>query len=100
MGAAYNISTDPKMPVVNIGSKEKPVYLPVEVCQVEPGQPVGSKLSPSQTANMLSFAVRFRTPAQNAGSIVTTGASMLGIGESPNPTLVRNTPSFHRRQVC
>lgn len=88
------------MPVVNVGSKDKPVYLPVEVCQIEPGQPVGTKLSPSQTSQMLAFAVRFRTPAQNAGSIVSTGANMLGIGENPNPTLVRTTPVFHSIQAC
>ncbi|KAJ5698606.1 hypothetical protein N7462_000611 [Penicillium macrosclerotiorum] len=83
----YNISTDPKMPVVNVGTRENPVYLPVEVCEVEPGQPVGTKLSPSQTSNMLGFAVIGRNPAENAQSIVTKGVGVLGVGQPLNATL-------------
>ena len=85
----YRLELDPEMPVVNAGAREKPVYLPVEVCQVEPGQPVGSKLSPNQTSNMLKFAVISRKPAQNAQSIATKGVGMLGLGEPLNATLVR-----------
>ncbi|KAL2834729.1 ribonuclease H-like domain-containing protein [Aspergillus pseudoustus] len=82
----YNISVDPKMPVVNVGTKDQPSYLPVEVCRVEPGQPAKSKLTPNQTRQMLNFAVR--SPAQNALSIVNKGSETLGIGGSSNPTLV------------
>ncbi|PTU23924.1 hypothetical protein P175DRAFT_010743 [Aspergillus ochraceoroseus IBT 24754] len=82
----YNVSVDPSMPVVNVGDKENPSYLPVEVCMVEPGQPAKAKLTPNQTQQMLRFAVR--TPAQNAMSIVTQGTETLGIGDSANPTLV------------
>lgn len=76
------------MPVVNVGNRQFPSYLPAEVCEVEPGQAVGAKLIPNQTSNMLRFAVMGRTPAQNAQSIATKGVSMLGVGESPNATLV------------
>lgn len=75
------------MPVVNVGSIEKPSYLPVEVCQVEAGQPAKTKLSPNQTREMLKFAVR--SPAQNASSIVTKGMETLGLGDPINATLVR-----------
>lgn len=74
------------MPVVNVGTRDNPSYLPVEVCVVEPGQTAKSKLTPNQTRNMLSFAVR--GPAQNAQSIVTKGTSVLGFGKPLNPTLV------------
>lgn len=82
---------DPRMPVVNCGTRDKPVYLPVEVCDVQDGQAFGSKLSPNQTSNMLGFAVMGRKPAQNAQSIVTNGVSMLGLGPQLNPVLVRRT---------
>ncbi|KAL3465293.1 ribonuclease H-like domain-containing protein [Aspergillus heterothallicus] len=82
----YNITVDPKVPVVNVGTKDQPSYLPVEVCRLEPGQPAKSKLTPNQTRQMLNFAVR--SPAQNALSIVNKGTETLGIGESANPTLV------------
>ena len=49
---------NPDFPVVNVGNRDKPVYLPVEVCEVEAGQPVKNKLSPRQTQNMLNFAVK------------------------------------------
>lgn len=73
------------MPVVNVGTRDRPSYLPVEVCEVEPGQPASSKLSPNQTRNMLNFAVR--SPAQNAQSIVNKGTKVLGLGDPLNPTL-------------
>ncbi|KAL3494045.1 ribonuclease H-like domain-containing protein [Aspergillus germanicus] len=82
----YNITVNPNMPVVNVGTKAQPSYLPVEVCRVEPGQPAKGKLTPNQTREMLKFAVR--TPAQNALSIVNRGTETLGIGQHPNPTLV------------
>lgn len=55
------------------------MYLPSEVCEVVPGQPVGTKLSPNQTSEMLRFAVMGRKPAQNAQSIATKGVGMLGL---------------------
>lgn len=79
---------NPDFPVVNVGTRDKPVYLPVEVCEVKAGQPVKNKLSPKQTQNMPNFAVRGRMPAKNAQSIVTKGVGVLGIGQPLNATLV------------
>ncbi|KAI0812108.1 putative RNA interference and gene silencing protein [Xylaria sp. FL0064] len=68
----YNIVIqDPALPVINVGGKDNPSYLPAAVCHVMPGQPAGTKLSPSQGQKMIRFAVR--RPAQNARSIVTSG---------------------------
>lgn len=77
--------------MVNVGSRDKPVYLPVEVCEVEAGQPAKSKLSGDQTAQMLRFAVMGRKPGQNAQSIVTKGVGVLGL-EPQSSTLVS---AFH-----
>jgi hypothetical protein len=76
------------LPVVNVGTRERPVYLPADVCEVEAGQPVKNKLSPRQTQNMLNFAVKGRMPAQNAQSIASKGVGVLGIGQPLNATLV------------
>ncbi|OAP55834.1 hypothetical protein AYL99_09986 [Fonsecaea erecta] len=72
--------TDPNLPVVNVGSRDRPAYLPAQVCMVAPGQPSHTQLSPAQTQQMIRFAVR--KPAQNAKSIVTSGAQMLAMGNS------------------
>ena len=83
----YNITMrDPNLPVINVGTRQKPVYLPVDVCIVCPGQASNTKLTPSQTQQMIKFAVR--KPAANAKSIVTQGAQLLGIQPAANETLV------------
>lgn len=80
------------MPVVNVGNKENPSYLPVEACEVVPGQPANTKLSPGQTASMIDFSVR--KPYLNAKAIVDEGATVLGLPNA-NQTLVR-----HSLRVC
>ncbi|KAJ5761726.1 uncharacterized protein N7511_005108 [Penicillium nucicola] len=83
----YNILLDPYLPVINVGPSDRPVYLPCEVCEVEPGQPASSKISGDQIASMRKFAVMGRKPGQNAQSIVSKGISMLGLGQPLNDTL-------------
>ncbi|KAL2371462.1 hypothetical protein RJ035_001965 [Blastomyces gilchristii] len=73
------------LPVVNVGSKEEPIYLPAEVCHVLPGQPANAKISPQQTQNMIRFAVR--RPVENAKSIVVNGTQVLGFTPHLNPML-------------
>ena len=77
--------------MVNVGSRDNPSYLPAQVCNVKPGQPANSKLSPAQTQQMIGFAVR--KPLYNAQSIVSSGGQLLGF-EPTNPTLVRNPQLF------
>ena len=77
---------DPNLPVINVGTQQNPSYLPADVCIVLPGQPSGAKLSPAQTQQMIRFAVR--RPTQNAQSIITRGARILGIEPPTNTTLV------------
>jgi eukaryotic translation initiation factor 2C len=84
---AYQITVqDPGLPVINVGSRQNPSYLPPDVCQVEPGQASGAKLTPYQTQQMIRFAVR--KPAQNARPITADGTRLLGIELAANTTLV------------
>ncbi|PGH02672.1 hypothetical protein GX51_04555 [Blastomyces parvus] len=73
------------LPVVNIGSRERPIYLPPDVCVVLPGQAPNMTLSTTQTQQMIKFAVR--RPALNAKSINTKGAQILGAAQPANSTL-------------
>ncbi|PGH17512.1 hypothetical protein AJ79_01112 [Helicocarpus griseus UAMH5409] len=73
------------LPVVNIGSRQRPSYLPAEMCDVLPGQAPNTMLSPRQTAEMIKFAVC--RPAQNAESINRIGPRILGATEPVAPTL-------------
>ncbi|KAI9661480.1 MAG: hypothetical protein M1831_003002 [Alyxoria varia] len=64
---AHDFRAAKDLPVVNVGKKANPVYLPAEVCTVLQGQPASQVLSPDQTANMIKFAVR--PPMQNAQTV-------------------------------
>lgn len=84
--AEYNIHLkQPLEPVINVGTKEKPSWIPPELLTVEPGQQYRRKLDGQQTDNMLGFAVR--KPAENARRIVEQGAAMMGLSEN-NQNLV------------
>lgn len=63
----------PDYPVLNVGTREDPQYLPVELCWVNPGQAYRRLLSGNQTSEMLRFAARF--PNLNAISIAGTGVA-------------------------
>ncbi|OAL73236.1 hypothetical protein A7D00_3011 [Trichophyton violaceum] len=80
----YKIELDRRSPVVNIGTMANPSYLPAEVCIIEPGQSIRSKLSPAQTQKMISFAVR--RPKENAEAIVNHGAQIIGATLQPQAT--------------
>ncbi|KAK0125397.1 hypothetical protein ONS95_000586 [Cadophora gregata] len=76
------IQISDRNPVVNVGNKEHPMYLPAEVCVVLPGQPIGRRLSPAQTQEMITFACR--KPWENANSIVGDGRAVLGLNPTAN----------------
>ncbi len=78
---------NPNVPVVNVGNRENPSYLPAEVCVVMPGQNSNSKLDPNQTQQMIRFAVR--KPWDNAGSITMNGPRTVGLLPQDNATLSR-----------
>lgn len=77
----YNIQLkQPLEPVINVGTKDKPSWIPPELLTVEPGQQYRRKLDGQQTDKMLGFAVR--KPAENARRIVEQGAAMMGLSET------------------
>ncbi|KAL9005566.1 MAG: hypothetical protein Q9188_001658 [Gyalolechia gomerana] len=77
----YNIQLkQPLEPVINVGTREKPSWVPPELLTVEPGQQYRRKLDGQQTDKMLGFAVR--KPAENARRIVEQGAPMMGLSET------------------
>ncbi|UKZ72568.1 hypothetical protein TrVFT333_000200 [Trichoderma virens FT-333] len=84
----YNIRiNDTRLPVINVGNRENPTYLPLQVCYVLPGQPCNSQLSPAQTQQMIRFAVR--RPFENATSIVSKGLKTAGLSSETNPLLIK-----------
>ncbi|KAL7915394.1 Piwi domain-containing protein [Trichoderma velutinum] len=78
---------DTRLPVINVGDRENPNYLPLDVCYVLPGQPCNSQLSAAQTQQMIKFAVR--KPFDNATSIVSKGLKTAGLSSETNPLLVK-----------
>ncbi|KAI5309807.1 hypothetical protein KEM55_002361, partial [Ascosphaera atra] len=81
----YRINVDPDLPVLNVGTKEKPSYLPAEVCKIAKGQAWKRLLTAAQTDGMLKFAGR--PPFENARAIVEEGFKTVGMDPEINPTL-------------
>ena len=88
---------DPMLPVVNVGNREHPSYLPAEVCIVLPGQYSQSKLGSGQTQQMIRFAVR--KPWENANSITQEGIRTVGLSPQANVNLVRSFLPENRRPI-
>ncbi|CAJ2501891.1 Uu.00g047440.m01.CDS01 [Anthostomella pinea] len=87
---------DPDLPVVNVHTRENPIYLPTEVCMVCEGQNA-SALEPSQTEQMIQFAVR--RPMENMGSIVKDGIRTVGLSTQTNPILNKFHVSVNPRLI-
>ncbi|TKA72673.1 hypothetical protein B0A55_06284 [Friedmanniomyces simplex] len=79
----------PDLPVLNVGTRADPQYLPIELCPVLPGQPFHRLLNGDQTSEMLKFAAR--APNQNAMSIAGTadapgnGVRLFRLRDTPDP---------------
>lgn len=73
-------------PVINVGTRGDPMYLAVELCTIEAGQPARRLLAGNQTSEMIRFAAR--APNANAVSIEGTanapGNALTIFGFSPN----------------
>jgi len=73
-----------ELPVIDLASPKKPqpVWVPAELCDIEPGQPYG-KLNDKQTAQMIRYACN--PPKVNAEAIVNQGFNSLGFNPSSDP---------------
>ncbi|TRX95539.1 hypothetical protein FHL15_003497 [Xylaria flabelliformis] len=76
----YGFTVNPDHPVVNVGTKIKPVYMPAEFVEVLDGQPVRRKTTAEETRGMITFSCR--SPFANAKSISTYGRQVLGLDDS------------------
>ncbi|KAL8754944.1 MAG: hypothetical protein Q9199_003983 [Rusavskia elegans] len=72
--------------VVNVGSQERPIYLPAEACEVLPGQAYKKKLSPQQTTEMIEVAVR--RPFVNKKAIEQDGLRSVGLNATDNNKMI------------
>ncbi|EPS33372.1 hypothetical protein PDE_08334 [Penicillium oxalicum 114-2] len=64
-------------PVVNVGNKQKPVYLPMDVLTVPPGRVFRGELSSAQRQNIIKFSCR--KPPENYDSIIGDGLEITGV---------------------
>ncbi|KAJ5281121.1 hypothetical protein N7478_006493 [Penicillium angulare] len=73
----YNVTARSNLPVLNLGSRQRPVYVPQECCRILPGQVFRGELVTSQRQNMITFSCR--RPPNNYKSITETGLGIMGI---------------------
>ncbi|KFY06774.1 hypothetical protein V492_07750 [Pseudogymnoascus sp. VKM F-4246] len=83
----YKMTLNTIFPVMNVGTRGYPMYMPVDCCNVIPGQASMKKLDPDQTAQMIRFACR--RPHDNAKSITSDGLAVLGFGPNSNSNLAK-----------
>ena len=74
----------PEAWVLNCGTRENPVWIPPELCEVMPGQPFRGPLSEQQTSQIMLVAAR--RPAENARRITNGAQRVIGF-QSNNPSL-------------
>jgi hypothetical protein len=78
----------PALPVVNVGTRSDPSYLPIELASVLPGQPVRRLLFGSQTEHTLQFPAR--APRLGAASITVSPGNGLKTMGFNGPAQVMN----------
>ena len=81
----YNITLRmPQAWLLNCGTREMPVWIPPELCEVIPGQAFRGKLSDYQTSQMILVAAR--GPSENARRIANGAHRVIGF-QGNNPSL-------------
>lgn len=79
--ARYNVRAKAGLPLINVGSPGRPIYLLAEHCTVIAGQPLKTKLTPKEQDAMIQFACR--PPPSNAKSLATSARQLLGLDDNP-----------------
>lgn len=77
----------PKAPLVNYGTREKPMWIPGELCTVLGGQLARRLLLGDQTRKMIEFAAR--RPFDNAESITKDGLQVTKVSPGLNTHLTK-----------
>ncbi|KAK0641136.1 ribonuclease H-like domain-containing protein [Cercophora newfieldiana] len=83
--AKYNYKVNASLPLINVGSRDRPVYVAAELVTILPGQAMKTRLRPDESDAMIKFACR--APPENAESIVTRGRALLRLDEGKNSLL-------------
>ncbi|KEY66842.1 hypothetical protein S7711_05196 [Stachybotrys chartarum IBT 7711] len=76
----YGKTLNDRLPVIQLGNVEKPVFFPAEYITIPAGQKVLARLTGEETTDMLRFACR--TPFKNALSISTDSREILELDNS------------------
>ncbi|KAH9367008.1 hypothetical protein HPB48_000052 [Haemaphysalis longicornis] len=58
---------DENLPCIRAGSSKRPVYLPIDVCEIVEGQPYRKTLSPTMTADIIKATAK--SPRERFGAI-------------------------------
>ncbi|OTA85831.1 hypothetical protein M434DRAFT_376742, partial [Hypoxylon sp. CO27-5] len=74
----YNIGLDNTLPVINVGTRESPTYLPAEHCEVLPGQKVKIDIDRIEKVKKMT-EVAVRDPWRNALDIENHGLRTIGL---------------------
>jgi hypothetical protein len=77
----YGEAPQSQFPLVNLGTRDRPMFFPAERCTIVAGQSTRAKLTGDETTAMLQFACR--APFDNAVSITTSGREALGLDNDP-----------------
>ncbi|KAF8907085.1 argonaute-like protein [Gymnopilus junonius] len=72
------------LPVIDVGSRQRTIWIPAELCQIEPGNAFREKLSDRATAEMIKYAAN--PPNINAEFIVNRGFPAMGLAPVQQPT--------------
>ncbi|KAH8109520.1 Piwi-domain-containing protein [Phellopilus nigrolimitatus] len=71
------------LPVINVGSRTKDVFVPAELCEIEPGQTFVGVLSGSEAAEMTKYSTN--PPYVDAKAITEQGLEVLGLRQGAPP---------------
>jgi hypothetical protein len=73
----YNFNAHPGLPLINVGTLGKPIYIVAEWCTLVQGQSLKTKLSSLEQDGMIKFACR--SPPENAESVTSSARQLLGL---------------------
>jgi hypothetical protein len=71
------------LPVINLGTRQKPNYVPAELCEILPGCIFRDRLSSFETSKMMNVACK--PPHENAQAITEIGFPFLGFSQQNSP---------------
>ncbi|KAK8034320.1 piwi domain-containing protein [Apiospora rasikravindrae] len=79
----FNKALNVSLPLIDIGTAQKPIFVPAELCRIKPGQLAASNLDSTTSSAMIKFACK--GPQYNRGS--TEGAAHQVLHLDNNSTL-------------